>query len=65
MENSTLKDVRLLYPKLFLKLSPLQINQFEPEEWAHEKNTISSLGDTYLSFPAAKQVNFHRLRCIL
>jgi len=56
MENSTLKDVKILYPSFFYKLSPFQINQFEPEEWANEKAAFSSLETTYLSYPAAKQV---------
>lgn len=56
MENNTLKDVKLLYPTFFFKLSPLQINQFKPEEWAAEKVSISSLENNYLSYAAAKQV---------
>lgn len=56
MENSTLKDVKLLYPTFFFKLSPLQINQYEPEEWVKEKTAISSLENSYLSYAAAKQV---------
>lgn len=56
MENNTLKDVMIHYPSFFFKLSPLQINQFEPEEWANEKAAISSLDNTYLSYAAAKQV---------
>jgi len=55
MENSTLKDVKILHPTFFFKLSPLQIDQFEPEEWANE-TAISLLEKTHLSFPAAKQV---------
>lgn len=58
MENSTLKDVKILYPTFFFKLSPMQINQFESEEWASEKTAISSLDNTNLSYAAAKQV-FH------
>lgn len=57
MENCTLKDVKILYPSFFYKLSPLQINQFEPEEWANEKAAFLSLENTYLSYPAAKQVS--------
>ncbi|VVC44291.1 Hypothetical protein CINCED_3A001515 [Cinara cedri] len=56
MENSTLKDLKLLYPTFFFKLSPLQINEFEPEEWAAEKVSISSLKNNYLSYAAAKQI---------
>lgn len=56
MENNTLKDVKILYPTFFFKLSPLQINQFEPIEWAEEKTAIASLENTYLSYAAAKQV---------
>lgn len=54
MDSSTLKDIKVLYPNIFLKLSPLQINQFSPEEWANEKSSIS--GNVYFSFAAAKQV---------
>jgi len=56
MENSTLRDVKLLYPTFFFKLSPLQMNQFEPVEWFREKAAISSWENTYLSYAAAKQV---------
>jgi len=56
MENSTLRDVKLLYPTFFFKLSPSQINQFEPIEWVKEKAAISSWENTYLSYAAAKQV---------
>lgn len=56
MENSTLKDVKILYPTFFFKLSPLQIDQFKPEEWANE-TAISLLDKTHLSYPAAKQVH--------
>lgn len=56
MENNTLKDVKILYPTFFFKLSPLQINQFEPAEWAEEKAAIASSENTYLSYAAAKQV---------
>jgi len=55
MENSTLKDVKILHPTFFFKLSPLQIDKFEPEEWANE-TVISLLEKTHLSYPAAKQV---------
>ncbi|XP_060861457.1 uncharacterized protein LOC132938560 [Metopolophium dirhodum] len=55
MENSTLKDVKILHPTFFFKLSPLQIDQFEPEEWANE-TVISLLEKTHLSYPAAKQI---------
>lgn len=54
MDNSTLKDVKVLYPTFFFKLSPMQVNQFEPEEWANEKAAIS--GNTYFSYAVAKQV---------
>lgn len=57
MGNSTLKDVKILYPKLFFKLSPLQVNQFDPEEWADEKAAISSLENIYYSYTVAKQVS--------
>lgn len=56
MENSTLKNVKFLYPKVFFKLSPSQMNQFEPEEWAEEKIAISLLDNKRLSYAAAKQV---------
>lgn len=56
MENSTLKDVKLRYPTFFFKLSPLQMNQFVPEEWVEEKAAISSSENTHLSYTAAKQV---------
>ncbi|XP_022161558.1 uncharacterized protein LOC111027479 [Myzus persicae] len=55
MENSTLKDVKILHPTFFFKLSPLQIDQFEPEEWANE-TTIPLLEKTHLSYPVAKQI---------
>lgn len=57
MENSTLKDIKILYPQFFFKLSPMQINQFEAEEWADEKSSILSLESAYLSYAVAKQVN--------
>jgi len=56
MESSALKDVKILYPTFFFKLSPLQIDQFEPEEWANE-TAIASLEKIHLSFPVAKQVH--------
>jgi len=56
MENSSLKDVKILYPTFFFKLSPLQIDKFKPEEWANE-TAIFSLEKTHLSYPAAKQVH--------
>ncbi|KAF0770310.1 Uncharacterized protein FWK35_00000802 [Aphis craccivora] len=55
MENSSLKDVKILYPTFFFKLSPLQIDKFKPEEWANE-TAIFSLEKTHLSYPAAKQI---------
>ncbi|XP_025197043.1 uncharacterized protein LOC112595869 [Melanaphis sacchari] len=55
MENSTLKDIKILYPTFFFKLSPLQIDKFEPEEWANETD-ILSLEKIHLSYPAAKQI---------
>ncbi|XP_016659329.2 uncharacterized protein LOC100160532 [Acyrthosiphon pisum] len=55
MENSTLKDVKILHPTFFFKLSPLQIDQFKPEEWAKE-TVISLLEKTHLSYSAAKQI---------
>lgn len=56
MENCTLKDVKILYPTFFFKLSPLQIDQFGSEEWANE-TAISLLEKAHLSYPAAKQVH--------
>lgn len=64
MENSTLKDVKILHPTFFFKLSPLQIDQFEPEEWANE-TVISLLEKTHLSYPAAKQVVIFSIKYIL
>uniref|UniRef100_A0A2S2NSI1 Otoancorin n=1 Tax=Schizaphis graminum TaxID=13262 RepID=A0A2S2NSI1_SCHGA len=55
MENSTLKDMKILYPTFFSKLSPLQIDKFKPEEWANE-TAIYSFEKTHLSYPAAKQI---------
>jgi hypothetical protein len=57
MNNSTLKDIKILYPTFFYKLSPLQMNQFESEDWTNEKAAIFSMNNTYLSYTAAKQVN--------
>lgn len=57
MENSTLKDIKILYPQFFFKLSPMQINQFEAKEWADEKASILSMENAYLSYAVAKQVN--------
>lgn len=59
MNNSSLKDINILYPTFFYKLSPLQIDQFESEEWANEKAAIFSMDSTYLSYAAAKQVFIH------
>jgi len=56
MENSTLKDVKILYPTFFSKLSPLQIDKFKPEEWANETANLS-FEKTHLSYSAAKQVH--------
>lgn len=56
MNNNTLKDIKILYPTFFYKLSPLQMNQFESEEWTNEKAAIFSMNNTHLSYAAAKQV---------